>query len=269
MVGFREFFRALTGPKCMIFLKSPREIQRMKRACKLASGMLKQMGDMVRPGVTTRQINDYALELCRQAEARPLFLNYPGQQDNQPQFPGAICASPNHVVVHGIPDDQPLKEGDILSIDFGCQYDGYCGDTAYTFPVGQISPKAQSLLDITQEALRRGIEAAVVGNRVGHISWAIQSYVESQGCGVVRPLVGHGIGRSMHEDPQVPNYGKPEEGDKLRAGMTLAIEPMTTQGSHEVVTLPDEWTVITKDGSLAAHFEHIVAILSDGPEILT
>ncbi|MBI2194384.1 MAG: type I methionyl aminopeptidase [Planctomycetes bacterium] len=253
----------------MIFLKSPRELQRMRRACALTCRILRQMGEKVRPGATTREINDYALELCRQAGAKPLFLNYPGQNEDHPRFPGAICASPNHIVVHGIPNDVPLREGDILSIDFGCQFDGFCGDSAYTFPVGSITSEAQSLLDVTQEALRRGIQAAVPGNRVGDIAWAIQNYVESRGCGVVRPLVGHGIGRSMHEDPQVPNYGKPHEGDKLRVGMTLAIEPMTTQGHYDVVTLPDHWGVATKDGSLAAHFEHVVAVLSDGPEILT
>jgi methionyl aminopeptidase len=252
----------------MIFLKSHKEIERMRRASLLTTQILKRMGEMVRPGVTTKEINDLGARLCKEAGAKPLFLNYPGSRD-QPPFPGVICASRNEVVVHGIPNGIPLKEGDILSIDFGCKLDGLCGDEAFTFPVGPISPEAQALLAVTRESLRLGIKASVVGNRVEDISWAIQSYVESHGCGVVRALVGHGIGRSMHEDPQVPNFGKPGKGDKLRAGMTLAIEPMIVQGSYEVETLEDKWTVVTKDRSLAAHFEHTVAILSDGPEILT
>lgn len=253
----------------MIFVKSARDLKKMKAACSLTSRFLRQMGERVAPGVTTLEINDLALQLCREARARPLFLNYPGHNEGQPNFPGAICASPNEIVVHGIPTDQPMKEGDIFSIDFGLKLNGFCGDTAYTFRVGTISDEAQRLLDITQEALRLGIEQALVGNRIGDISWAIQSYVESNGCGVVRPLVGHGIGRHMHEDPQVPNYGNPGKGTKLRAGMTIAIEPMITLGGHQVKTLNDKWSVATEDGSLSAHFEHVVAILSDGPEILT
>lgn len=252
----------------MIFLKSSKDIDRMKAPCRLTARILRLIGDMVRPGVTTLEVNNFAHQLCREAGAVPLFLNYPGGK-GQPDFPGVICASPNHIVVHGIPNGAPLKAGDIFSVDFGCKLDSFCGDSAFTYPVGAISPKAQELLDITKESLRRGIEAAVVGNYVGDISHAVQNYVESHGCGVVRPLVGHGIGRNMHEDPQVPNYGKPRDGDRLRIGMTLAIEPMITQGNYEVVTLNDKWSVATKDGSLSAHFEHVVAILSDGPEILT
>ena len=253
----------------MIFLKSEKDIACMKPACELTARILRQLGEKVNPGTTTMEINDYAGELCKEAGARPLFLNYPGSHSGQPEFPGIICASPNEVVVHGVPNGTPLKEGDIFSADFGCQLKGFCGDSAFTYAVGQISEEAQKLLDVTREALRRGIEQAVVGNRIGDISWAIQSYVESEGCGIVRTLVGHGIGRNMHEDPQVPNYGNPNEGDKLRAGMTIAIEPMITQGNYEVHTLKDKWSVATRDGSLSAHYEHVVAILSDGPEILT
>ena len=252
----------------MIFLKSASQIKRMKDVARLTASILRQMGELVGPGATTQEIDAMGARLCRESRAKPLFLNYPGSH-GQPPFPGVICASPNDVVVHGIPSDDALEEGDILSVDFGCKSNGYCGDTAYTFKVGKVSKETDKLLDVCKEALRRGIGAAVPGNRVGDISWAVQSYVESNGCGIVRPLVGHGIGRSMHEDPQVPNFGPPHKGDKLRPGMTIAIEPMITQGHYEVVTLDDQWTVATQDGSLSAHFEHTVAILSDGPEILT
>ena len=180
----------------MIFLKSEKDIACMKPACELTARILRQLGEKVNPGTTTMEINDYAGELCKEAGARPLFLNYPGSHSGQPEFPGIICASPNEVVVHGVPNGTPLKEGDIFSADFGCQLKGFCGDSAFTYAVGQISEEAQKLLDVTREALRRGIEQAVVGNRIGDISWAIQSYVESEGCGIVRTLVGHGIGRS-------------------------------------------------------------------------
>jgi methionyl aminopeptidase len=253
----------------MIFVKSSSDLKRMKRAGELAARILRQMGEMVRPGATTKDVNRLALRLCEEAGAKPLFLRYPGHHRNQPPFPGAICASLNSVVVHGIPDNTPLREGDILSIDFGCKLDGFCGDTAYTFPVGAIDVDAQHLLDVTRCSLFHGIQAALAGNRVGHVSHAIQTYVESRGCGAVRTMVGHGIGRSMHEDPQVPNYGGPEEGPKLRAGMTLAIEPMITRGHYDVQTLDDQWSVVTRDRSLAAHFEHVVAVGEDGPEILT
>ena len=252
----------------MIFLKSKRELKRLKASCQLTARILQEMGGMVRTGVTSLEINDYGGRRCHDEGVRPVFLNYPGS-NGQPPFPGVMCASPNSVVVHGIPDDVPLVEGDILSVDFGIKRDSYCGDTAYTFKVGQVSESTQHLLDVCEEALRLGIEQAVVGNRVGDISYAVQTCVESHGYGIVRPLVGHGIGRNMHEDPQVPNYGDAGKGDKLRKGMTIAIEPMITQGHHDVDTLDDKWSVATKDGKLAAHFEHVVAILSDGPEIFT
>jgi len=252
----------------MIFLKSSKQLKKMKQACQLTTQVLKRMGELVRPGVTTREIDALGVELCKEAGAKPLFLHYPGSS-GQPPFPGVICASPNEVVVHGIPDDEPLKEGDILSVDFGCKLDGYCGDQAFTFCAGEISAEAQALLEVTYGSLRLGIEAATPGNCIGDIAWAIQSHVEANGCGVVRTLVGHGIGRAMHEDPQVPNFGDPGTGDVIRPGMTLAIEPMITQGNYEVETGEDKWTVRTKDRSLAAHFEHTVAVLSDGPEILT
>lgn len=253
----------------MIRLKTASQVDRMRKAGALTASILRRIGDLVRPGTTTREINDYAFQLCKDARAQPLFLNYPGQHPGQPPFPGVICASRDYMVVHGIPDDTPLALGEILSIDFGCKLDGFCGDSAYTFPVGLVKKEAMELMRVTREALYRGIEAAVVGNYLGDISWAIQSHVESHGFGVVRKLVGHGIGRTMHEPPQVPNFGEPGTGPKLRAGMTLAIEPMITLGHYDVETLDDGWTIATKDRSFSAHYEHTIVILSDGPEILT
>ncbi|HIE52921.1 MAG TPA: type I methionyl aminopeptidase [Armatimonadetes bacterium] len=246
----------------MIRIKTPEQIARMRRSNRLARRILLTLGEHVAPGVSTKELDLLARKLVTEAGGRPSFLGYRG-------FPAAICASVNEVVVHGIPNDQKLREGDILSVDFGAFLDGFHGDTAATFPVGKINSQAQHLLKVTYSALWRGIEAAVVGNRIGDISHAIQSYVESQGCGVVRKLVGHGVGREMHEDPQVPNFGRPRTGPRLRPGMTLAIEPMITAGSYRVKVLPDGWTVVTADGSLAAHFEHTVVVLSDGPEVLS
>jgi methionyl aminopeptidase len=249
-----------------IKLKSARELDLMRAANRLARKILLRLGQEVKPGVTTRELDELARELSREAGATPAFLGYPGA--HRP-FPAAICASVNNVVIHGVPNGKPLQEGDILGIDYGCILDGYVGDTAWTFPVGWISESAQFLMDVTRTALFKGIEQAVVGNRVRDISRAVQRYVESHGCGAVRALVGHGVGRTLHEDPPVPNYVAAEFSPRLKAGMTLAIEPMITLGSYEVATLDDGWTIVTKDGSWAAHFEHSVAILPDGPEILS
>lgn len=249
-----------------IFLKSPRELDLMRAANRLARKILRQLGEEVKPGVTTQELDELARELTTAAGATPAFLGYPGAQG---PFPAAICASVNEVIIHGIPNGQPLQEGDILGIDYGCILEGYVGDTAWTFPVGTISEAAQLLMQVTRTALFKGIEKAVVGNRVRDISRAVQRHVESHDCGVVRAMVGHGVGRSLHEDPQVPNYVAPEFSPRLKAGMTLAIEPMITLGSYEIEVLPDGWTIVTKDRSLAAHFEHSVAILPEGPEILS
>lgn len=218
---------------------------------------------MVEPGKTTEELNEVAEKLIQEWGAVPAFKGYRG-------FPKSICASINEEVVHGIPSlSRKLNIGDIVSIDVGIYKCGYYGDSAVTIPVGEISPSAKKLLQVTQEALRRGIDRARVGYRLFDISYAVQSYVEKEGFSVVRDFVGHGIGKEMHEDPQVPNFGEPGRGLRLKAGMVLAIEPMVNAGGPEVMVLPDRWTVVTRDGSLSAHFEHTVAITEEGPQILT
>ncbi len=246
----------------MIYLKTPQEIALLREAGRIVALALQELAALVRPGVTTGELNRFAEEFLRRAGARPAFLGYHG-------FPASICASVNDEVVHGIPGLRMLEEGDIISIDIGAVYQGYYSDAAATFPVGKISPEAARLLEVTREALYRGIAQAVPGNRVGDISAAIQQHVEAHGFSVVRDLAGHGIGRNMHEDPQVPNFGKPGHGPRLQPGLVLAIEPMVNAGSHEVVLRPDGWTVVTKDGSLSAHFEHTVLVTSGEPEVLT
>lgn len=246
----------------MIRIKSNSELKKMHRSGQIARRILRTLGQAVAPGVTTRELDKLARELSRQARGSPSFLGYRG-------FPAAICASTNEVVVHGIPNSRKLQEGDILGIDYGIRLHGYHGDTAWTFAVGTVSPQALHLMQVTEQCLWEAIKVSVVGNTVGDISYAIQHYAESHGCNAVRDLVGHGVGKDMHEEPQVPNYGNAGEGPPLRPGMTLAIEPMITAGSYEVRSLEDGWTVVTLDGSLSAHYEHTVAILSDGPEILT
>lgn len=216
----------------------------------------------VRPGVTTAELDRLAETFIRDHGARPAFKGYRG-------FPATICPAVNEEVVHGIPGARRLKEGDIVGIDVGVERDGFYGDAAITVPVGEVSPRAAELLRVTREALLEGIAQARPGRRVGDISHAIQSHAERHGFSVVTQLVGHGIGREMHEEPQVPNYGPPGRGPKLMAGQVLAIEPMVNAGGAEVVTQADGWTVVTKDGSLSAHFEHTVAIGPDGPEILS
>ena len=252
----------------MIPIKSREEIELIRKSARVANEVILAIADRIKPGMTTKELDDLARSVIRKRGARPSFLGYviPGH----PPYPASICASINNVVIHGIPSKKArLREGDILSVDVGAELNGYHGDRAFTFPVGEISEEARRLLRVTREALYRGIEQARPGNRVGDISHAIQSYVESHGFSVVRDFVGHGIGREMHEEPQVPNFGRPGLGPRLRPGMVLAIEPMVNAGSPEVVVLEDGWTVVTADGSLSAHFEHTVAILSDGPEILT
>lgn len=246
----------------MITCKSRRELSYMRDAGRIVAGALSELAKAVRPGVTTGELDRLAEEFIIKNGARPAFKGLYG-------FPATICASVNEEVVHGIPGFKKLENGDIIGIDIGVELNGYYGDSAVTLPVGEVSPEVEKLLRVTEESLYVGIAQAREGNRLSDISHAIQTYVESHGFSVVRDFVGHGIGRSMHEEPQVPNFGKPGRGPRLKAGMTLAIEPMVNMGSYEVKTLPDNWTVVTLDGSLSAHFEHTVAVTDGEPEILT
>ncbi len=246
----------------MIRIKSPNEIEAMRRAGRIVAAVLQQMGQMVRPGITTAALNKKAEQLIRKAGAEPAFLGYHN-------FPASICTSVNEEVVHGIPGLRKLKEGDIISIDVGVRLQGYYGDAAATFAVGEISPLAARLIEVTRQSLYEAIKAMRVGGRLSDISHAVESYVKLNRFSVVRDYVGHGIGTEMHEDPQVPNFGPPGRGPVLQKGMVLAIEPMVNAGGWEVEVLPDQWTVVTKDRSLSAHFEHTVALGEDGPEILT
>jgi methionyl aminopeptidase len=246
----------------MIILKSQEEIERISRACNIVAKTLYAIKDILKPGITTKEIDNFADKFIRTSDAIPAFKGYRG-------YPASICTSINNEVIHGIPSDRKLNKGDILSIDLGVIKDSFYGDAAYTFPVDEIDADAKRLLQVTEEALYIGIEHARINNRVYDISHSIQSYVESNGFSVVRAFVGHGIGRDLHEEPQIPNYGFPGHGPRLRAGMTLAIEPMVNQGGHEVVILDDGWTAVTKDNRLSAHFEHTILITSNEPRILT
>ncbi|MCL6450380.1 MAG: type I methionyl aminopeptidase [Acetobacteraceae bacterium] len=246
----------------MILLKSEQELGYLREAGRIVAESRRVLEDAVRPGVTTAELDELAEKFIRSRGAQPAFKGYRG-------FPGSICTSVNDEVVHGIPGPRGLKAGDIISIDLGVVYRGYYGDAAFTLPVGEVSPEARRLLQVTEEALWRGIEQARPHRRLSDISWAVQSYVEANGFSVVRDYVGHGIGVSMHEEPQVPNFGPPGLGPELVPGMTLAIEPMVNQGGPEVVLDPDQWTVRTRDGGLSAHFEHTVAVTPRGPWVLT
>lgn len=247
----------------MIVLKTARELALMEEACRISAGALKAAGEAVKPGVTTEEIDRIAEAYIRSHGAEPNFKGYNG-------YPATACISINNEVIHGIPSKKRvINEGDIVSIDLGAKYEGYHGDNAATFAAGEISEEAKKLLEVTEQSLYRGIAAAIAGNRIGDISNAVQSFVEANGYSVVRDYVGHGIGTSLHEAPEVPNYGRAKHGIRLVPGMTLAIEPMVNEGAFGVDVLPDGWTVLTKDGSLSAHFEHTVAITADGPKILT
>jgi methionyl aminopeptidase len=246
----------------VIIRKSEAEIAKMARAGVVLRECLELLGQEVRPGVSTKELDMLAEKHIRSKGGVPTFKGYHG-------FPGSICASPNSMVVHGIPGPARLIEGDILGVDVGVTMEGYIADAAMTFPVGEISDEARRLLEVTEESLMRGIAQCKVGNRIGDISHAVQSYVESNGFSVVRSMVGHGVGRDMHEDPQVPNYGAPHQGPELREGMVIAIEPMVNMGGFEVESGDDGWAILTEDGSLSAHFEHTVAITKDGPRVLT
>jgi methionyl aminopeptidase len=246
----------------MITIKSAREIEIMRRSGKVTAATLALLIDAAKPGVTTLELDRIADASIRSLGGIPTFIGYNG-------YPSAICTSVNDEVVHGMPGPRVLAEGDLLSIDIGTTLEGYVSDSAVTVAIGTVSDEARKLMDVTQECLMLGIAQMQAGNRLGDIGHAVQQHAEAHGYGVVRALVGHGVGRKMHEDPQVPNYGTPGTGTVLRKGLVLAIEPMITQGSWDVETLDDNWTVVTEDGKLAAHFEHTIAITDDGPKILT
>jgi methionyl aminopeptidase len=246
----------------LIQLKTPDEIDRMAAAGRILARCHEILRAKARPGVTTADLDAAAERFIRSQGAEPAFKGYRG-------FPGSICASPNSMVVHGIPGAYELKRGDILSIDIGVVLDGWVADAAITHPIGNVTPIAGRLLATTRGALFDAVEECRAGNRLGDVSHAVQQHVEAEGFSIVRSLVGHGIGREMHEEPQVPNYGPPDRGPRLMVGQVLAIEPMLNAGDHEVVTREDGWTVVTKDGSLSAHFEHTVAVGTDGPDILS
>jgi methionyl aminopeptidase len=252
-----------------IELKTAGEIATMRKASRVVAQVLTALRQLVRPGVTTRELDTRARELTKELGASSAFLGYPAHTPNTEPFPGVICASRNEEIVHGIPNDVPLKEGDIISIDYGCSVEGFFGDSAITVPVGEVSPRIQQLLEVTARSLEAAIVECRAGKRIGDISFAVQSLVEKHGFGVVREFVGHGIGRKMHEQPAVPNFGAPGQGRVLKPGMVLAIEPMVTAGGFETKVLSDGWTAVTKDGSFAAHFEHTVAITDGEPDVLT
>jgi len=246
----------------MITIKSAREIEIMRQGGKITAGVLSLLARTAKAGMTTADLDRIAEQSIRERGGTPTFMGYNG-------FPASICTSVNDVVVHGIPGGTVLRDGDLLSIDIGTTFEGYVSDSAVTVPIGNVSKAADRLLRVTQECLMLGIARMQRGNHLSDIGHAVQEHAERNGYGVVRALVGHGIGQQMHEDPQVPNYGKAGQGLTLRTGLCLAIEPMITQGTHEVEILSDGWTVATADGKLAAHFEHTVALTDDGPRILT
>lgn len=247
----------------MVVVKTAQELSKMKDSCRISAEALAVAAEAVKPGISTYEIDFIVRKYIEKQGAVPSFLGYGG-------FPASACISVNNVVIHGIPSrKQFLKSGDIVSIDVGAYYNGYHGDNAVTVPCGKISDSAQSLLNATKESLYEGINKAVAGNRIGDIGNAIFKYVEARSYSVVRDFVGHGVGAKLHEDPRVPNYGAPHTGVRLVSGMTIAIEPMVTQGSFKVRVLDDKWTTVTSDGKLAAHFEHTIAITPDGPKILT
>lgn len=245
-----------------IVLKSSDEIEKMRKSNIIVAEILAIIKEVAKPGIATIEIERLCEKELKKRKVRPAFKGYRG-------YPYCLCASVNEEVVHGMPSERVLKQGDILSVDVGIEHDGYYGDAAVTVPIGRISDEAERLIDAAEASLERGIEKARVGNRLFDISYAVQSYVEENGFSVVRAFVGHGIGRELHEPPQVPNFGTPGKGVRLKAGMVLAIEPMINAGESEVVILDDGWTAVTKDGSLSAHFEHTVAITENGPYVLS
>ena len=246
----------------MIPIKTERELSVMRRACKITAAARALAGEMVRPGVTTKEIDKAVHDYIVSQGAKPSFLNYSG-------YPASVCISVNNTVIHGIPDARVLKEGDIVSVDVGAYWGGFHGDCAATYACGEISPEAQKLIDVTRQSFFEGVKFARQGYRISDISHAVQSYVEDNGFSVVRAFIGHGVGEHLHEEPEVPNYGKPGRGPRLIRGMTIAIEPMVNAGTFDVRVLKDGWTTVTADGKLSAHYENTVLITDGEPEILT
>jgi methionyl aminopeptidase len=246
----------------MIVYKTEAEIRAMRASARIVAAILAELGSMIKPGVRTADLDAYAERRTREAGAKPAFKGYRG-------YPASLCISINEEVIHGIPSPRTLREGDIVSLDFGVLYSGYYGDAARTYPVGRVSPLAARLIAAAEEAFSKGLERMVEGNRVSDISAAVQRHVEAQGFSVIRSFVGHGIGQSLHEEPQVPNFGFPGRGPRLRRGIVLAVEPMIAAGDWDVEVLLDGWTAVTKDRSLAAHYEETVALTEAGPEILS
>ena len=246
----------------MIYLKNDSEIEKIQRAGRIVGNALKELQGIISPGISLLEIDKFAEEYAYKNKAKPAFKGYHS-------YPASICLSVNNVVVHGIPNKYVLNSGDIVGLDYGIELDGYFGDAAVTVPVGIVSDEAKNLLEVTRRSLEIGIEHAIIGSRIGDISYAIQQYVESFSYSVVRNFVGHGIGKKLHEEPPVPNYGQKGRGVKLEQGMVLALEPMVNIGSPDTTILADGWTAVTKDGSLSAHFEHTIAITKNGPRILT
>ncbi len=251
----------------MIYLKTEDELNLLRHANQLVGQTLAEVAKIVKPGVTTRMLDTLAEQFIRDHGAVPTFKGFPNPYGSP--FPASLCTSVNGVVVHGIPNDEPLKEGDIVSVDCGALLEGFNGDSCYTFCVGEVSEEIKHLLRVTKESLYKAIDQAIVGRRIGDISYAVQSHCEQYGYGVVKEFVGHGIGREMHEDPQVPNYGRQGTGKQLKNGLCIAIEPMITLGSPEIQLMEDRWSVITRDGKPAAHFEHTIAIHRGKAEILS
>ncbi|MDA0986477.1 MAG: type I methionyl aminopeptidase [Bacteroidetes bacterium] len=248
-------------------VKSEEEINIMRASGKITSDVLKLISSFIKVGVTTKELDDVAFDFIKSAGAFPAFKNYGHDKNNL--YPATLCVSINDEVVHGIPSDRKLQEGDIVSVDVGVEYRNYFSDSASTFKVGKVSSEKEHLMNVTKESLEKGIEKAIVGNHIGDISHAIQSFVEKEGFSVVRDLVGHGVGRELHEEPQIPNFGKPGDGIELTEGMTLAIEPMINAGSYKVIVGDDGWTIKTKDGKPSAHFEHTIVVGKNKAEILT
>ncbi|MFQ6070258.1 MAG: type I methionyl aminopeptidase [Candidatus Aminicenantales bacterium] len=246
----------------MIVYKSEEEIMAMKKSNQIVARVLKELGEMIKPGITTEELDRYAETRAREMNAVPAFKGYRG-------YPASLCTSVNEEIIHGIPSSRTLREGDIVSLDFGILYEGYYGDAARTFPVGEVSIRAQRLIATAEEAFYRGIEHMREGERISDISYAIQSCVEGRGFSIIRQFVGHGIGLALHEEPQVPNFGSPGRGPKIRRGLVLAIEPMIAIGGWEVEILTDNWTAVTADHSLSAHFENTVALTDNGLQILS
>jgi len=250
-----------------IILKTTKEIEILREANRIVANILARIGEIIRPGITTGELDKIASVMIKNSGGKPAFKGY--RMSNRRPYPACICSSVNEQVVHGIPGSRILKEGDIVGVDVGVLYKGFVGDAARTYPVGSVSEDAAKLLNVTEESLYRGIEQAIPGNRLQQISSAVQKHVEDNGFSVVRDFVGHGVGRNMHEPPQIPNYTGVGGNPRLEIGMTLALEPMVNQGSWRIKLLNDEWTAVTADGKLSAHFEHSIAITEDGPYILS